>query len=117
MRQSLIELAFLVLVLGILPPLVGFALYFCIIHTGRHMQHIWRCIQSHTTPRQILLQAAIFAIASWLFGLIMLFWLDSGNVSQDLLQVIFIGLAALTVPHMILVDWFFRQKNLKGAIV
>ena len=37
----------------------------------------------------------------------MLIWLDSGNISQDLLQVIFIGLAALTVPHMIWLMGFF----------
>ena len=46
----------------------------------------------------------------------MLVWLDSGNISQDLLQVIFIGLAALTVPHMILVDGLFRRRDVKDAI-
>ena len=46
----------------------------------------------------------------------MLFWLDSGNISQDLLQVIFIGLAALTVPHMILVDGLFRRCDVKDSM-
>ena len=46
----------------------------------------------------------------------MLLWLDSGNISQDLLKVIFIGLAALTVPHMILVDGVFRRRDVKDAM-
>jgi len=46
----------------------------------------------------------------------MLLWLDSGNISQDLLQVIFIGLAALTVPHMMLVDGLFRRRDGKDVL-
>ena len=46
----------------------------------------------------------------------MLLWIDSGNISQDLLQVIFIGLAALTVPHMVLIDGVFRRRDVKDAV-
>ena len=116
LRPRLVELALLCLLLSLVPPLVGFAIYFCVIHTGRHMRHIWYCVSSHATPRHILSQAVWFTLASWGGGVIMLFWLDSGNISQDLLQVIFIGLAALTVPHMILVDALFRRRDLKDAI-
>jgi Brp/Blh family beta-carotene 15,15'-monooxygenase len=116
LRPRLIELALLCLLLSVVPPLVGFAIYFCVIHTGRHMRHIWYRVSSNATPRHILSQAVWFTLASWGGGVIMLFWLDSGNISQDLLQVIFIGLAALTVPHMILVDGLFRRRDLKDAI-
>ena len=116
LRPRLVELALLCLLLSVVPPLVGFAMYFCVIHTGRHMRHIWDRVNSHTAPQRILLQAVWFTLASWSGGAIMLLWLDSGNISQDLLQVIFIGLAALTVPHMILVDALFRRRDLKDAI-
>ena len=116
LRPRLVELALLCLLLSVVPPLVGFAIYFCVIHTGRHMRHIWDRVSLHTAPRYILLQAVWFTLASWGGGAIMLLWLDSGNISQDLLQVIFIGLAALTVPHMILVDGLFRRSDVKDAM-
>ena len=116
LRPRLVELAILCLLLSAVPPLVGFAIYFCVIHTGRHMRYIWDRVSLHATPRYILSQAVWFTLASWGGGAIMLFWLDSGNISQDLLQVIFIGLAALTVPHMILVDGLFRRRDVKDAI-
>lgn len=115
LRPRLVELALLCLLLSVVPPLVGFAIYFCVIHTGRHMRHIWDRVSAHTAPRHIISQAVWFTLASWGGGAIMLLWLDSGNISQDLLQVIFIGLAALTVPHMILVDGLFRRRDVKDA--
>ncbi len=116
LRPRLVELALLCLLLSVVPPLVGFAMYFCVIHTGRHLRHIWDRVNSHTATQRILSQAVWFTLASWSGGAIMLLWLDSGNISQDLLQVIFIGLAALTVPHMILVDALFRRRDLKDAM-
>lgn len=116
LRPRLVELAVLCLLISAVPPLVGFAIYFCVLHTGRHMQHIWTRVQSSTTLRQVIMQAGIFTVASWIVGAVFVLWLDSGNISQDLLQVIFIGLAALTVPHVILVDGLFRRNGRKGAI-
>lgn len=116
LRPRLVELALLCLLLSIVPPLVGFALYFCVIHTGRHMLHIWHHLRRRATPRHILGEAALFTVASWAGGVMIWLWLDSGNVSQDFLQVIFIGLAALTVPHMILVDGMLRRSDAKEAM-
>jgi len=115
LRPRVVELALLCLLLTSLPPLVGFAFYFCIIHTGRHMHHIWRRVRATQTPRSIIRQAALFTIASWGAGAAVMLWLDSGNIDARLLQVIFIGLAALTVPHMILVDGLFRQAATKDV--
>jgi hypothetical protein len=48
---------------------------------------------------------------SWLAGGITLYYILNLNAFPDaILKVTFIGLAALTVPHMILVDGFFRSK-------
>ena len=110
LRARFGEFILLAVVIAILPPLVSFALYFCIIHTGRHMRHIWHVLASESPPKKgVYRQAASFTVVSWLFGGAAFLWLENGNPDAALLQVIFIGLAALTVPHMILVDGFFAK--------
>ena len=109
LRPRFAEFILLAVAFAILPPLVSFALYFCIIHTGRHMRRIWHVLASSSSPEGLYKQAAGFTLASWLVGGVTLLWLETGNLVAALLQVVFIGLAALTVPHMILVDGFFAK--------
>jgi Brp/Blh family beta-carotene 15,15'-monooxygenase len=111
LRARFAEFILLAVVIAILPPLVSFALYFCIIHTGRHMRRIWRVLASTISPKGLYRQAASFTLASWLVGGAAFLWLENGDLDAALLQVVFIGLAALTVPHMILVDGFFAKEQ------
>lgn len=118
MRWRFIEGIGLVIAMAFLPPLVGFALYFCLFHTARHMAHIWQNLRTVMPVRQVYWQAAIFTMLSWGAGLLVFMWLDSGDITADLMRVIFVGLAALTVPHMILVDGWLRgseRKNRYGS--
>ena len=111
LRARFAEFIFLAVVFVFLPPLVSFALYFCIIHTGRHMRRIWHVLASTSSPKGLYRQVAGFTLASWLVGGTAFLWLESGDLDAALLQVVFIGLAALTVPHMILVDGFFAKRQ------
>ena len=111
LRARFAEFILLAMVIAILPPLVSFALYFCIIHTGRHMRRIWHVLASTISPKGLYRQAAGFTLASWLVGGAAFLWLENGDLDAALLQVVFIGLAALTVPHMILVDGFFAKEQ------
>ena len=111
LRARFAEFILLAMVIAILPPLVSFALYFCIIHTGRHMRRIWHVLTSTISPKGLYRQAAGFTLASWLVGGAAFLWLENGDLDAALLQVVFIGLAALTVPHMILVDGFFAKEQ------
>ena len=109
LRARFAEFILLAVVFAFLPPLVSFALYFCIIHTGRHMRRIWHVLALTSSPKGLYQQAVGFTLASWLVGGAAFLWLETGDLDAALLQVVFIGLAALTVPHMILVDGFFAK--------
>ena len=49
----------------------------------------------------------VFSLLTWAFGLVVLAQ-QSASIGFEpaLLKVVFIGLAALTVPHMLLIDGF-----------
>ena len=111
LRVRLAELAVLAIAFGLLPPLVGFSLYFCGVHTPRHLARVWHAISEDGRGRtKVLTLALVFTLASWIAGGLSL-WLVSAaeTIDEAILRVVFIGLAALTVPHMILVDGMFRR--------
>lgn len=91
---------------ALLPPLVFFAVNFCSLHSIRHFG---ATIQSLPRTRRAL------GIAAFLSGLVIVAAVvfvqnQTGGISnplpKDIVQVIFIGLAALTVPHIILIERF-----------
>ena len=111
-RSFLAEIAGLALIFSILPPLVGFAIYFCLIHSIRHFASMRAMLSDTITKLQITKTTILFSAISWAAGLIILAQ-QSSNIGFEpaLLQVIFIGLAALTVPHMILVDGYTEYQK------
>ena len=106
------EIAGLTLIFGILPPLVGFSIYFCLIHSMRHFATMRAMLADTISKLQITRTTVLFSAMCWAVGLIILAQ-QSSNVGLEpaLLQVVFIGLAALTVPHMMLVDGYVEYQN------
>ncbi len=102
MRASAEVLA-VVLLAVLAPPLVGFAVFFCGMHSARHVIRTYH--YANETSVRLLLSAAIVpmllivlaATIAWLF-------LDLRSPSRGVSQFLFVGLAALTVPHMLLVE-------------
>ena len=63
--------------------------------------------------KKLLYLMIIFSVLSWLGGgtaYYILLNLYSYTDTDTIIKVTFIGLAALTFPHMILVDGLFRLK-------
>ena len=111
-RPAFIELIILLIAFAFFPPLVGFALYFCCIHSTRHFLVLLRSLQIALRRNDFYVQAFIFTVVSWAVGCVVYWWcIDQMSGETALLRVVFVGLAALTVPHMILVDGFFRRHS------
>ena len=107
------ELGAIMLLALVLPPLLAFTLFFCGMHSARHILRTARYAQN--TSLGFLWGAALLPMvgvglltaAAWL-------WLPDRTLSARLVQIIFVGLAALTVPHMALVEPVRVRGWIKG---
>ncbi len=87
-----------------LPPAAGFALYFCAVHASRH----WGQLRAEQTNPSIWPVAATMLATAAIAAALL--WHHSGAAfAPRLIQVVIIGLAALTVPHMLL-DAVLRHR-------
>ena len=98
------DLPILILAGVFLPPLVYFIVYFCALHSPMHVGHSLSEIgDADRRPAMVWaigLTIVTLMLAAAGYAVLMPF------VSADagLLQVVFVGLAALTVPHLALID-------------
>jgi Brp/Blh family beta-carotene 15,15'-monooxygenase len=101
-KASALNLFSLLLLAFWLPPLVSFAMYFCFWHSRSHVLRIWENIRP-AERRKSLIETFIYTGIAWL-GAGCFFWYFRESPDSAILQLTFVGLAALTVPHMVLVD-------------
>lgn len=107
-----VELGVLFLLFLAVPPLVGFALYFCFVHSVRHVSSVREFMATTVSSVSITKTTAALSLITWGVGLAVLAQQTSTmEVDSALLRVVFIGLAALTVPHMILVDGLLHRRQ------
>lgn len=110
--STTLELLLVGVVIAITPPLLGFSIYFCLIHSARHFSRIYRMIKQNVANTTIKTQAILFTVACWLAAVVaFVLFADFSDPGPTILRIIFIGLAALTVPHMILIDGLLNDKN------
>ena len=84
------------------PPLIYFTLYFCLLHSPRHLFGIFKSatIAEHLSLMRMMITFTLVSLM--LIG--GLWWLWSALPPSTLiLKLIFISLAAVTVPHMLLI--------------
>ena len=59
----------------------------------------------------VIYSTIVFTVISWIGGLGIVYYLIQNlSLFESILKVIFIGLAALTLPHMLLVDIVYRRR-------
>lgn len=103
MPARAVELLSITALLTFAPPLIGFTIFFCGMHSARHVLRT-RDYSSAKTLRY-LLRIAVLPMFATLAGVALVWWFSSGKpLDMRLAQLLFVGLAALTVPHMILVE-------------
>jgi Brp/Blh family beta-carotene 15,15'-monooxygenase len=111
-RTALLNLGLLTCLAYLLPPLVSFALYFCLWHSRSHMQRIWQSLALDKRRRSAI-ETLVYSLLAYIAaGLYFALQRETGSAPTAMLvQLTFIGLAALTVPHMLLIDFIHGQRE------
>ena len=112
---AIAELLLTTAVFAAFHPLAAFLLYFCFVHSVRHIADLGAARFPDSAPRArrwLLIESLPFTIATLLLGAIGWFAV-AGSVTFDeaMIRTIFWGLSALTVPHMILTAWWHGRGD------
>ena len=102
----------IVLFINILyPPVVAFTIYFCFLHSIRHIISI--ILEMKISSKIFVKKAAPLTLITALIFISCTWVITLNNYSLDgaILKVIFIGLASLTFPHILLE--YLLEKNEK----
>jgi Brp/Blh family beta-carotene 15,15'-monooxygenase len=102
-RLSALELLSVSALMLLVPPLPAFTLYFCLMHGARHI------LRTKQYMAQVSFKSMFSVILLPMLGTLVLmllgwFFVAGQSLEQGVVQVVFVGLAALTVPHMCLVQ-------------
>lgn len=98
-----VELVSVAALLIFAPPLLGFTIFFCAMHSARHVLRT----RDYSYEGNLI---SLLRIASWpmlitFAGIVIAWWLSGGgSIDMRIAQLLFVGLAALTVPHMIVIE-------------
>jgi len=98
-----------------LTPLVAFTIYFCFLHSIRHSITLIYEIDKNDFKNGLKIfgqKALPLTVLTAIFCLIGLYLLNNNyDFNSSILKIIFIGLASLTFPHILLE--YFLEKNEK----
>ena len=101
-RSAVVDVAATAAVCTLTSPLLGFGVYFCLLHSWRHVARTARLYEPSTG--ELVWGAALPTLATAAAAALALSVVESETWTAGVLQVVFIGLAALTVPHMVLIE-------------
>ena len=108
---TVLELLLLGIIYAIAPP--AWLRHLLLLRSLRPtFQKIYATIKETVASGNIKNQAILFTVISWIAAGIA-FWMfaDFADPGPTILRITFIGLAALTVPHMILIDGILNTKS------
>ena len=109
-RKDIATILGLITFAWVLPPLIYFAIYFCALHSPTHFCRVIKLIPASDRRRAVMHTIVFTVITLTLAGLSLNMLFGELPVEQSVVQIVFVGLAALTVPHMVLIDGICRSK-------
>lgn len=103
------------LIVMLLPALWAICVYFCAWHARGHMSKVLSCSQNQQQAKRDMFIFTILTL-SIAVALYVLF-LRQTEIEPAVVTVFFVGLFAVTVPHMILIDFYlpWRQEQWRIA--
>ena len=109
------ELLLTTAIFAVFHPLAAFLLYFCFVHSVRHIADLGAARFPDAAPRALrwlLVESLPFTLATVVLG--GLAWFAFGraiNFDEAMIRLVFWGLSALTLPHMILTAWWHGRGD------
>ena len=100
----LFEIILILLSFVYLPLILAFSMYFCFLHSSKHIIGLARQLDSQNTRNGLklfIVKAIPLTLLTAVFAFLALYFLDQ-NINENIIKVIFIGLASLTLPHILL---------------
>jgi Brp/Blh family beta-carotene 15,15'-monooxygenase len=114
-HTAVAELLLTTAIFAVFHPLAAFLLYFCFVHSIRHIADLGAARFPDSAPRArrwLLLESLPFTIATTLLGAVAWFaFARSVTFDEAMMRTVFWGLSALTVPHMILTAWWHGRGD------
>jgi Brp/Blh family beta-carotene 15,15'-monooxygenase len=114
-RPMALEMGAVGMLCTVVPPLASFTLFFCGMHSARHILRSWG--EARGAEVAELAWAGVAPMVGTL-GILAgsWFYVGEGAVEPRLLQTVFVSLAALTFPHVVLIDLIFGRRWGRGAV-
>ena len=100
----LFEIIFILLSFIYLPLILAFSMYFCFLHSSKHIVGLARELDSQNIRNGLklfIVKAVPLTLLTAFFAFLSLYFLDQ-NINENIIKIIFIGLASLTLPHILL---------------
>lgn len=105
------DVALLVASSAVFSPIVFFILYFCALHSPMHIRQTLSSLEERER-RQALKFALVFSILTIILAAAAFIGVRlSSSADEAALRIVFVGLAALTVPHLILIDGYHLPQT------
>ena len=91
----------------ILTPLLHFGLYFCLLHSPKHLKDVGKTL--HMSLKRAIVISMPFVILTIILAAGLYHLYASSELNVDLIRWIFIGLFGLTMSHMLLIHLWHRS--------